>query len=70
MIQVKSRYGDIHSKEDDESSDSESEDDKAEGNTPSLERDFLRTLAYLKKKDPVIYDKTQTFYEENNDDVR
>jgi hypothetical protein len=31
--------------------------------TPHLERDFLRTLAALKSKDPKIYDPKVTFFE-------
>lgn len=64
LQKLKSRYGDATS----DSESSESEDENAEALTPGLERDFLRTLAYLKNKDPAIYDKSKKFYEEHESD--
>nr|XP_039260442.1 protein KRI1 homolog [Styela clava] len=64
LQKLKSRYGDVSS----DSESSESEDENAEALTPGLERDFLRTLAYLKNKDPAIYDKSKKFYEEHESD--
>ena len=43
---------------------SESEDDDAEALTEQVEKDFFKTLAALKTKDPRIYDGKTQFYEE------
>ena len=45
-----------------ESSFEEEEDEDAEALTPQVERDFLRTLALIKSKDPRIYDKQVSFF--------
>ena len=49
--------------EDDDSS--SSEDDEAEALTDQIEKDFFKTMAYLKTKDPIIYDGKTSFFEEN-----
>ena len=43
---------------------SESEDEDAEALTEQVEKDFFKTLAALKTKDPRIYDGKTQFYEE------
>ncbi|KAK2178143.1 hypothetical protein NP493_560g01097 [Ridgeia piscesae] len=61
LQRLKDKYGNV---EDDEftSSDSEEEDDDAEALTPQLEKDWLETLAAIKRKDPRIYDQSAQFY--------
>jgi len=66
LEKLKQKYGNVDASND-ESSTSESEDEDAEAITPQLERDFLRTLALIKKKDPKIYEKDAKFYEEEDD---
>ena len=45
-----------------DSSTDEEEDDDANELTEEVERDFFKTLSYLKKKDPAIYDGTTEFF--------
>ncbi|KAI0230578.1 KRI1-like protein [Lamellibrachia satsuma] len=71
LQRLKDKYGDVG---DDEftSSDSEEEDDDAEALTPQLEKDWLETLAAIKRKDPRIYDQSIQFYHSSDkasDDV-
>ncbi|XP_055347316.1 protein KRI1 homolog isoform X2 [Paramacrobiotus metropolitanus] len=61
MQKLKDKYGDEPMPE---SSSSESEDEDAEALTPAIERDFFKTLAVLKSKDPGVYDKTRKFFED------
>ncbi|XP_065331889.1 protein KRI1 homolog [Cloeon dipterum] len=59
------RYGEEPLKnfnEDDEESSSTDEDDDAREITADVEKQFFKTLACLKKKDPKIYDEKTTFF--------
>lgn len=57
---MKDKYG---HEVDEESSDSETEDEEADEVTPSLEKDFFKTLSYLKSDDPAIYDSGKQFFD-------
>ena len=67
---LKDKYGEDAAKKsleeamEEDSEDSESEDDDAEALTEQVEKDFFKTLAMLKTKDPRIYDKETKFYDE------
>lgn len=61
---MKDRYG--ADGDEDSSSSSESEDEKAEAVSSKLEIDFFKTMAYLKRNDPIIYNKQKTFFEDPN----
>ncbi|XP_065069404.1 protein KRI1 homolog isoform X2 [Rhopilema esculentum] len=62
LDQLKQKYGSDNFEE--ESSTSESEDEEAVAITPQIERDFIKTLALIKSRDPKIYDKSTSFFEE------
>jgi len=66
---LKDKYGEDAAKKSleeamEDASDSESEDDDAEALTEQVEKDFFKTLAMLKTKNPKIYDKETKFYKE------
>ncbi|XP_048585229.1 protein KRI1 homolog isoform X2 [Nematostella vectensis] len=65
LHRLKAKYGESATA-DQESSSSETEDEDAEALTAQKEKDFLKVLAMLKKKDPKIYDKDATFYESDD----
>ncbi|XP_033101109.1 protein KRI1 homolog [Anneissia japonica] len=65
LQKLKDRYGDDGA--DLTSSSSESEDEDAEALTPQLEKDFLKTLSFVKSHDPKIYKKDATFYHYEDD---
>lgn len=52
---------DVYDEGDD--SNSETEDEDAEGLTPQIEKDFLKTLSIIKSRDPKMYTKDAKFYE-------
>ncbi|XP_022102879.1 protein KRI1 homolog [Acanthaster planci] len=60
LQKLKDRYGEDIT--DELSSSSEEEDEEAEGLTAQIEKDFLKTLSYVKSRDPRIYDKDAKFY--------
>lgn len=60
LQKLKSRYGD---EEDSDDSTSEEEDDDAEALTGQLEKDWLRTLAAVRSRDPRIYQKDVKFFQ-------
>jgi len=62
LQKLKAKHGDIDEEESDSESE-ESEDSDAEELTEEVEKDFYKTLACLKAKDPKIYDKDATFFE-------
>jgi len=70
---LKAKYGEDAAKERlDEAeassdSDASSEDEEAKEWTEEMDKDFLKTMAYLKGNDPKIYDKGQTFFHEKKD---
>ncbi|KAH3721145.1 protein KRI1 homolog [Dreissena polymorpha] len=66
LQKLKDKYGD---EGDSGSSSSETEDDDAEALTDELERDWLRTLAALKSKDPKIYQKDFRFFNDEKETV-
>ena len=49
-------------------SDEESEDETAEALTERVEIDFFKTLAFLKAKNPAIYDKNAVFFKDEEED--
>lgn len=49
----------------DSSSDSESSDDDENAFNPKFDAEFFKTLSSLKRKDPVIYEKSTTFFEDD-----
>merc|ERR1712071_269577 len=51
----------------DSSSTSESEDEEGEGWNSDVEKDFFKTLASLKTKDPSIYNSDKQFFNRSND---
>ena len=66
---LKDKYGEDAAKRnlddalgDDDESTSESEDEDAEALTEEVEKDFFKTLAMLKTKDPRIYSQETTFF--------
>nr|CAB3260077.1 protein KRI1 homolog [Phallusia mammillata] len=56
LQRLKDKYGQQ------DSSSSESEDEQAEAINKKLEADFFKTIACLKRKDPVIYNKDAKFF--------
>ena len=50
--------------ESDDESSSSSEDEDAEALTEEIEKDFFKTMACLKKKDPRIYDHETNFFDQ------
>lgn len=60
QISVKDRDGD---RDDDSSSDSDSSVDDGAAFNPKFDKEFYKTLASLKQKDPKIYDKNVNFFE-------
>ncbi|KOC60044.1 Protein KRI1 like protein [Habropoda laboriosa] len=67
LFKLKAKYGDVNdSAPSDESSGSESSSEEAEENelTKQFDKDFYKTLAYLKNKDPKIYNEEVTFFED------
>ncbi|XP_076267735.1 protein KRI1 homolog [Rhynchophorus ferrugineus] len=62
LNKLKSKYGEDAL--DDTSSSSEEDEDGAEL-TEEVEKDFFKTLSYLKKKDPKIYDNNIKFFKDN-----
>ncbi|GAV02629.1 hypothetical protein RvY_13169 [Ramazzottius varieornatus] len=67
MQKLRDRYGDDVKEDDEDESTSESEDEDAEALTPQIERDFFKTLAYLKSGDADLSDKTKTFFKQEED---
>ncbi|XP_046846378.1 protein KRI1 homolog [Xenia sp. Carnegie-2017] len=59
LDKLKDKYGEIV---DNSESSSESEDEDARELNFEKEKNFLKTLALIKNKDPKIYDKNATFY--------
>merc|ERR1740128_488513 len=53
--------------DEDSSSTSESEDEEGEGWNSDVEKDFFKTLASLKTKDPSIYNSDKQFFNRSND---
>ena len=61
MVSVRDKYGDESS-----SSSSEEEDEDAEAVSSDVERDFLRTLSLIKKRDPSIYNDQTKFFNQGS----
>ncbi|CAK9819005.1 Protein KRI1 homolog [Anthophora quadrimaculata] len=63
LNKLKAKYGDGN-----ESSESETSSEEEEENelTQQFDKDFYKTLAYLKNKDPKIYNEEVTFFENTN----
>ncbi|XP_068975719.1 protein KRI1 homolog [Bombus flavifrons] len=69
LNKLKTKYGDVNDDTNlDESSDSESSSEKEEENelTQQFDKDFYKTLALLKNKDPKIYNQNITFFDDTN----
>jgi len=62
LDRLKQKYGEEALNGEEDESSSESEDDDAEGLTPDIEKDFLKTLSMIKAKDPKIYEAESVFY--------
>lgn len=58
---VKTKYGDVLEDGSESSSSSDDDEDAAEL-TEEVEKDFFKTLSYLKMKDPKIYDNNVSFF--------
>nr|CAH7761243.1 unnamed protein product [Callosobruchus chinensis] len=67
LNRLKTKYGDEGELTDESSSSSDDED--AVEITEQLEKNFFKTLACLKSKDPRIYDKNTTFFNDENVEV-
>ena len=72
---LKDKYGEDAAKKNldnalEEDSSDESEDDEAEALTEEVEKDFFKTLAMLKTKDPRIYDGKTTFFKKEPKDLK
>ncbi|XP_026471237.1 protein KRI1 homolog isoform X1 [Ctenocephalides felis] len=67
LNKLKTVYGEEALNDYDDSSSSSSEDEDAKELTEEVEKDFFRTLACLKNKDPKIYDKDVNFFSENKE---
>lgn len=61
LVKDKEAGGDSES-----SSESDSSDDDETAFNPKFDQEFLKTLSSLKRKDPSIYEKSTTFFEEDN----
>ncbi|NXY81273.1 KRI1 protein, partial [Alcedo cyanopectus] len=61
LQRLRDRYGDTGDSGDESSSESSSSGDEVDLD-PRLEREFYRTLALLKTRDPRIYRQDTTFY--------
>ncbi|XP_076238119.1 protein KRI1 homolog [Calliopsis andreniformis] len=69
LNKLKTKYGNIsESASSDEGSDSSgsSEDEEESKLTEQFDKEFYKTLAYLKNKDPKIYNQEVTFFDETN----
>ncbi|KAK9872501.1 hypothetical protein WA026_017967 [Henosepilachna vigintioctopunctata] len=68
LNKLKTKYGETDLTLDSYDSSSSSEDDEtAIELTEQVEKDFYKTLAQLKKKDPKIYDNSVVFFEKSSD---
>lgn len=67
LQKLKSKYG--NEEDTDKLIPSESEDENAEALTEQVEKDWLRTLAAIKSKDPRIYQKDVTFYQTEGEET-
>jgi len=61
---VKEKYGsDAEEDDEEDSEEAESEDEDGEELTPAVDVAILRTLAKIKRKDPVIYEAEKDIFE-------
>ncbi|XP_018567968.1 protein KRI1 homolog [Anoplophora glabripennis] len=65
LNKLKTKYGDDVNLDEDSSS-SSSDDEEGIKLTEENERDFFKALAYLKNKDPRIYNENVTFFQDKN----
>ncbi|XP_076353297.1 protein KRI1 homolog isoform X1 [Tachypleus tridentatus] len=63
---LKDKYGNDVIDSGSSSGSSESEDENAKDLTPTVEKDFLKTLSLLKKKDPRIYNPNENFFQKED----
>ncbi|XP_076763290.1 protein KRI1 homolog [Xylocopa sonorina] len=69
LNKLKTKYGNVDENEtSDDNSESESSSEEEEKNelTEQFDKDFYKTLALLKNKDPTIYNQDATFFDETN----
>ncbi|CAG9764401.1 unnamed protein product [Ceutorhynchus assimilis] len=69
LNKLKTKYGE-DALDHGESSSSSDDDDEAVELTQEVEKDFYKTLACLKKKDPKIYDNNVTFFQAKYDKTK
>ncbi|CAL7939569.1 unnamed protein product [Xylocopa violacea] len=69
LNKLKTKYGNVNengTSDDDSESESSSEEEEKNELTEQFDKDFYKTLALLKNKDPKIYNQDVTFFDDTN----
>ncbi|XP_050296481.1 protein KRI1 homolog [Anthonomus grandis grandis] len=69
LNKLKTKYGDTVLDSNESSSSSDDDEDAAEL-TEEVEKEFFKTLSYLKKKDPKIYDNNVSFFKDTTENIK